>query len=252
MNAAEAESLLPIYRAGRRAEGRLQKAVRLAEGNETLRQKLSDQMEFDDQIVDVIHFIRPPEDLREKLREVSARARPGGKLRRQILNPAVLTAIVGVLLILGFIGWSIKEKLERFPGRESVERMLNLTSKMTGQEFDLVSSPSGTLGDWFYMRGFEGYSVPPEIATLPAVGSRVFELEGHRVAQLAVDRNDSILYVFNAAEFGVQIPPEDNWRVFEHQGWAAALRRHHGLCHVLAIRGTKAQLQTLLETLKKP
>jgi hypothetical protein len=35
-----------------------------------LRQKLSDQMDFDEQMVDVIHCLKPPEDLRRKLSDL--------------------------------------------------------------------------------------------------------------------------------------------------------------------------------------
>ena len=50
-----------------------EKAVRVAEGDPALRKRLSDQMEFDEQIVDVIHFIKPPENLRQKLSEEAER-----------------------------------------------------------------------------------------------------------------------------------------------------------------------------------
>ena len=249
MKADDAEFLLPLYRAGRRAEARVQKAVRFAEGDETLRRKLSDQMEFDDQMADVIHFIKPPEDLRQKLREVSARPQPARK--GQIFNPAVLTAVCGILLIIGFCVWTVMERLATFPGRENVERMLSATSKMSGVELEAVSTTTGALGDWFYMRGFEGYALPPEIAALPVVGARILPLDGHLIAQLAVDRQSSILYVFRADDFGVQMRVDEPWKFIDYEEWAAGLRRHGTLCYMLALRGTEQDLQAFLQSLKK-
>lgn len=250
MNADDAEHLLPLYRAGRRAEGRVQKAVRYAEGHDTLRRKLSDQMEFDDRMADVIHFIKPPENLRQKLREVSARPHPARR-GAGLFNPAVLTAVCGVLLLIGFVVWTVKERLERFPGRENVERMLSATSKMSGVELEPMAATTGSLGDWFYMRGFEGYELPPEVGALPVVGSRVLRIDGHPIAQLAVDRENSILYVFRAADFGVQMQADEPWKVIGHEEWAAGLRRHGKLCYMLAMRGEKADLTAFLDSLKK-
>lgn len=250
MKADDAEALLPLYRAGRRAEGRVQKAVRYAEAHDTLRKTLSEQMEFDDQIVDVIHFIKPPENLRHKLREMSTHPQVRRK-RSQVFNPAVLTAVCGILLIIGFCVWTVMERMEKFPGRESVERMLTATSRMTGMELEPVTSSTGALGDWFYMRGFEGYVLPAEIGALPAVGSGVLRIDGHPIAQLAVDRQNSILYVFHAADFDVEIPAGEAWKTFDHEGWAAAVSRRGNLCYVLARRGTKEEMEAFLETLKK-
>jgi hypothetical protein len=252
MNTEDAAALLPLHRPGRTAVGRLQKAIRLAETDAELGAQLTRQTEFDDQIVDVIQSIQPPENLRQKLRAAVTVPEPPKKLRAQAFNPAVLTAILGLLLIAGFVIWTVKERMEKFPGREATERMLASTSKMSGVELDPVQTVSGTMGDWFYMHGFEGYAVPAELAALPAVGSRVFRIDGHAIAQLAVDRHDSILYVFRASDFGLEIPEDRPWHLFEHEGWVAALRRHGDICSMLAFHGEKAEMREFLASLKKP
>lgn len=253
MNADDAADLLPLHRPGRPDDSRLQKAVRLAEEDADLAPRLANQRDFDQRMTGVIQSIVPPENLREKLREAGARCEtPKPKLRSQAFNPAVLTAILGVLLILGFIAWTVMERMEKFEGREAAERMLTATSKMTDIELDSVASATGAMGDWFYMHGFEGYYVPPELAALPVIGSRVFRVDGHAIAQLAVDRHDSILYVFRASDFGVEIPSDQPWRVISFEGWAAALRRHGDSCSMLAFRGEKADMRDFLATLKTP
>lgn len=249
MNLDDAASLISLHRDGRVAEGRVQKALRYAEGHDTLRLKLSVQMEFDSRLADVIHSIKPPENLRQKLRAAGAQPEAGRK-RVPLLSPAVLTAVCGILLIIGFCVWTFLERLEKFPGRENVERMLSQTSR-GATELEVVATTTGALGDWFYMRGFEGYALPPEMGALPVVGSGVLRLDGHPIAQLAIDRQHSILYVFRTADFGVGLPADEPWKELDHEGWAAGLRCHGTLCYLLAMRGTREDLQAFLAALKK-
>src|SRR5687768_2482712 len=146
MNSATAETLLRCYRGGKRADPRTQKAVRFAEGDETLRRKLSDQMEFDERIVEVIHFIKPPDNLRQKLSELSAKAHiDDGRIRSNIGKPAILAAVAGVLLIIGIIVFFALDRMQNFPGRGAIQRMIASTQKMSSRDFERVSSPVGAL-----------------------------------------------------------------------------------------------------------
>src|SRR6186713_17782 len=107
MNLEDAAALIPLHRPGRDADGTLKKAIRLAEKDPALSTQLASQVEFDGQLVGVINSIQPPENLVQKLR--AARTPSTGekpKLRTHAFNPAVLTAILGVLLIVGFLAWT--------------------------------------------------------------------------------------------------------------------------------------------------
>ena len=251
MNLEDAAALLPLHRPGRPMEGRLQKAVRTAETDPALAATVASQTQFDQRILGVIRFIVPPENLGHKLRAAGARAdAPKPKRRSQVLNPVLFTALLGVLLIIGFVAWTLLERMEKFPGREAAERMLGATSKMSGVELDPVTVNAGGLQDWFYMRGFEGFAVPAELAPLPAVGSRVFRMEGHPIAQVAVDRHSSILYVFRASDFEVEIPADEPWRVIAHEDWTAALQRRGDLCSMIAFKGSKAEMREFLTALR--
>lgn len=251
MNLEEAASLLPLHRPGKNNDSRVQKAVRTAEGDAALAARLRSQQEFDTKLVGVIHSIKPPEDLRAKLRTASAACEPPKpKLRSHALHPVVVTALLGVLLIAGFIGWTVLERMERFDGREMVESILTTPRKMSGLELDQVAATAGAMQDWFYMRGFEGFTVPAEVAALPIVGSRVYRIDGHPIAQLAVERNNSIVYVFRASDFAVNLEADQPWRVLQKDEWVGAIRRQADVCTMLAFRGTKADMAQFLDTLK--
>jgi hypothetical protein len=252
MNAHTAETLLRCHRAEKPPDARMQKALRWAEGDPEARERLKDQMDFDKQVLEAIHFIKPPENLRQRLNALGARPRaeqPG--LRKQIINPAVLSALVGVAVIVGIIAFFVLDHVERFPGRESVERMIPAPGKMTGLEFDAVSTTTDLLGDWLYMHGYEGYEVPKEISSLPVIYSRVFRLDGKAIAQFAMERHDSLVYEFHASDFGVELPQDGDWRLLVQDDWAAAIRQHGDHCYMILLRGGKSDMKDFLKSLPK-
>ena len=252
MKTTEAEMLLHCHRAGRAPVGRVQKAVRTAEGDAELGKKLRDQMEFDAQIVEAIHSVVPPEDLREKLGALNEASGAGKRgLRSQMSSPAMLSALAGVLLFVAVVIFLVLENMKDFAGREEVQHMLDATTKMNGMEFEAVTTTTTQLGDWFYMRGYEGYEVPPELAALPVIGSRVFRQDGKPVAQFVVEKHDSVVFEFHAADFGVKLPADGEWQVLEQGGWAAAIRQHGDHCFMIAFRGVEADMRAFLQTLPK-
>jgi hypothetical protein len=247
MNAKTAEMLLQCYRPGKKVDPRIIKAVRFAEGDETLRRMLDDQMDFDEQVVEAIHSIKPPENLRAKLGEITAatpEARPPARVRW--FQPAVLAVVLGVLLIVGVGVWIMLEGSEDFSGKAAVEKLLAVPAGMNGTELEPIELPAGQLGDKVYMKGFEGFALPAEFANAPAVGWRVFTLQGHRVAQLAIDRHSAILFVFRASDFGIRI--DGTWRVIDKDQWTGAVKEQDGLCTLVAFRGDKAEMQQFIQS----
>ena len=252
MSPETAETLFRCYRTGRDADSRTQKAVKFAEQDPELSRKLSEQIQFDENIIETIHFIKPPDNLRQKLSALSPQPEAEQKkLRKHAINPAVLTALLGVLVLVGVVGFFLWERMEKFPGRESVEGLLGTAAKMTGAELEPLETTTSQLGDWLYMRGFEGYEVPAEFATLPVLGSRVFTYDGRKVAQAAVDKHDSLLYQFHASHFGIELPSNGDWVVLSREGWVGAVRQRGDHCLLVAFRGSKAEMRDFLKTLPK-
>jgi hypothetical protein len=247
MNAETAETLFRCHRPGKPSDSRTQKAVKFAEQDPELQKKLSEQIAFDEQIVEVIHAIAPPENLRQKLSALGAQ--PGAektKLRKHIINPAVLTAILGGIVLLGVIGFLVKESMEKFPGRPSVEGLLGNAAKMNPADIEPISTTMDQLGDVFLLRGYEGYEVPPELAKQPVIGYRLFHYDNRSVAMTVLD--DKLFYEFHGSD--VQ-PPEGNWLVLTKDQWVGAVRKHGDHCFVLAFRGTKADMHAFLQSLPK-
>ncbi len=251
MRIKTAEALIPCYRTGKQMETRIIKAAHTAEADATLRSKLEAQLDFDEKMVDAVRTIAPPETSCVRTGVVGGRpltAKPS--LRSQLAHPAMLPVVAGAILIIGFLIWTELDNRSDFPGRGSVEKMVSTAHDMSGAELDPARGAAGQLGDMFYMRGFEGFSLPKELAALPVAGTRVFKQNGRPVAQVATDHRNALLYVFHAADFGVDLHGESAWRIFDQDGWAAAVREKHGLCTLITFRGETDEMQDFIKQLE--
>ena len=162
----------------------------------------------------------------------------------------VLTAAFGIDRDNQVIVFLIMDRLEKFPGREAVENMLVVAGNMSGTELEPVTSTTGQLGDWFYMRGYEGFEAPVELATQPVIGSRVFKIDGRTVAQFAVGTPEALkclVFQFHASEFGVQLPQDGDWKIIAGPEWVGAVRQHGDHCFLIVFRGGKEEMAGLSE-----
>ncbi|MCE9609667.1 MAG: hypothetical protein K8R23_05610 [Chthoniobacter sp.] len=252
MNTNDAEMLLRCHREGREPDSRLQKALRLAEGDAAVGKRLRAQTEFDAQIIEAIRSIVPPENLRAQV--VPRMDAVGGgvpKLRSHLHTPALLAALAGVLLFVGVVVFLIMENMAEFPGREAVEGMLETTNRMTGAEMEPMKTTTAKLGDWLMLHGYEGYEAPPELAAEPVVAARVFARDGKRIAQYAVEQHESVVFEFHATDFGVQLPADSGWTIIQKNARVAALRPSGEHCVMISFRGSKAEMRAFLKTLPK-
>lgn len=253
MKLKTAETLLPCHCQGAINDPRVEKAARIAAADAVLGEKLEQQRAWDAQVSGVISSIQAPKGLRRRIGIAAGSTHaPSRSLFRDLAQPAVLAIFIGLSVILGLMVYLELERREKFQGREAAARMIEVTNGMSGLELEFMNSEVGRLSDWFYMRGFEGFVVPPELASLPVVGSRVFKVDGNPVAQLAVETQHSIIYVFRPQDFGMHLVDGADWRLFDHIGWAAALRQQGDSCTMIAFRGTKQEMRELLRSLNTP
>ncbi|MDQ3625256.1 MAG: hypothetical protein M3463_22720 [Verrucomicrobiota bacterium] len=252
MNLETAELYLSCHRPGRSPNTRVARALRAAERDDLLRARLQAQTIFDEQILNAVRSIEPPENLRQRLSALSASVEAAPPSFRALArHPAILSALAGALLIIGFLVVLQIDRWNDFPGRASAEQIMTVADRMTGAELEPMQTPAGQLTDWFYMHGFEGFALPAELSSAPTVGSRVFKLEGHPVAQLAIDRRAAFLYVFRASDFGVQVDEGRPWVVFTEQPWVGAIRQAQGICTLVALRGSRFDMERFLKELNR-
>lgn len=248
MNLKAAALLIACHRKGV-TDPRIEKAVEVAKANPELSQALERQTRFDTEIFEQLAQVHPPEALEQKASNAEHHHVSFSAL---VKNPVFLSGAVGCLLLVGVVIFFALQNLHRFPGKDALEEILASTGSMSGVELQPVHTEAGKLGDWFFLKyQAERYGVPTAFGSWKAVGCRMFKINGHSVAQIAVEENNLIFFVFRAAEFGVVLPPEAKpWFVFEQEGWAAAVRQDGENCFMLAFLGSAKEMQQLLEKLR--
>lgn len=246
MNVRTAETYLSCHRAGMRMSGPILTALKMAESDELMRAQLDAQAGFDTQMLEAIRLIKPPESLRKRIADGAAPP----ALRKHARHPAILCAIAGVLLIVGFLIYLEIERRAGFPGKENAERMVEQLGRMSGVELEPKRDTVAGLEDWFMLHGFDAMTVPPDVGALPAVGARTFESAGHTVGQVAIERHATILNVFRASDFGVRLGQGDAWKIFQQDAWAAAIRQRGDICTLLAFRGSGEEMEEFVRSLQ--
>ena len=133
------------------------------------------------------------------------------------------------------------------------ERSLTRPSKLRdGRQSDTqsvrsVEEKADGLQDWFTLKGFDNFRVPPEFAQFDVVGVRIFTVDNEPVAQVAVPENLMYFYCFSSQPLGINVVPEGSWRITESDRPVLAIREEKGMCFLVAFRGSKKDMKSLLE-----
>jgi DNA-directed RNA polymerase specialized sigma24 family protein len=160
---------------------------------------------------------------------------------------------IAVLLALLFLGtglvWQFVQKSQSFTGVEFVEDLLDRLNTMTGEELEPVDLPASDLGDWFVMKGLDGFSVPERFGAYQAQGCRMMRVDGGRVAQAAiVDGEQHVLFhVFEARQHGVAVVPEGEWKFVSRAPWQGAIQQTGSKCFLVVMRDDADVLRAWLE-----
>lgn len=251
MNAASAEIFMRCHRPWLRAEDdpRIAKALRAAERDPALKAQLASQLQLDEQCQRAIGDIQPPADLAARIAAIPAHEEERGfDFKTFARQPAFLAIVIALVVFLGWGIYAAMMRMEDFPGREDVERMVEINDTTTGADFQIKAAEIGNLADWMFSKyGFESFYVPPQFASAKTVGCRVFKQDDLPVAQFAIDQNDMLFYMFKADDFGVKIEPADHWRIFKDDAWVAAVQQHGENCFMIAFRGGKRDMERVVQ-----
>jgi len=224
----------------------IRKALKFAAKSETLNKELELQLELDAHALKWIDGIALQDDLEQYfLADQEAPSTDGFNWKAAWRQPPFLALVIALLVLFGCFFTLLR--VDHFPGRETLQQLLDATDEMTGSELDPKITESGLLGDWLFSQyGFENYFVPEELGHLKTAGCRVFKLNGIPVAQIAIQKHASFLFVFQADDFGVKINPADQWHIFKMDDWSVAILAHKKNCVMLAFHGSQAQMRGFL------
>lgn len=249
MKPAAKEIYMRCYRpdTSRPRDPLFRKAMEAAQSDERLRPLAENQLAFDRWAVDRVHEIEVPDEMMEELTEAMASRTATHSWR----SPAILSVVLGLLLIAGVFAYFWYMEMAAFDGRDAVQSMVERTSQMTGRELDPLSIKLGALDDWLFMQNVGKMELPPGFSDLTATGARVFQQGGNSVVQLAIEEHDMVVCLFRAADFGVRLPVDGKWRAFTSDEWVAAVQALPDNVIMLTMPGGRSDMRDQLDAIQK-
>lgn len=253
MNLKEAQTFSKFHLPGggkaASQDPQMQKAVRLVETDPALKTALAAQVEFDGRQARLLDSIKPGESFLDKIDDTLEHLQKGFQWSA-FRHPAFLAGAIAVLVVIGVLIYEWRDMQENFPGRDSVEKMVDATDRMSGKGLDAKTVQAGDLQDWFFNKGYEDFHILPQFAAMNTSGCRLFKQDGHPVAQIALAAHNAYLNIFHLGDFDVQLDPPDRWRVFEQGEWAVAARADAATGYMVMLKGKKSDMQDFLDGLK--
>lgn len=159
-------------------------------------------------------------------------------------NPATLAVALGFLLLIAVLTWHFLGQAGVFP--DEAIRIATEGAAARPDQFDQVEDKSGQLQDWFMLKGFDDFRVPPGFENFDVIGVRLFKSDNEPIAQAAVAENTMFFYCFASQPLGIDVRPEKSWRITEVDRTVIAIREERGVCFMISFRGTKQQMEQFL------
>lgn len=246
-------ALLRVHRPWAEDRRRVAKAVRAVEASPEpeATAPLAAQIAADRAWHAEIGAIAIPPELVARYRAVPPRPR----LLAQLFQPAVLAIALALVVVVGVGVYLVRTRGEDFQGREAIETMLSAEADAAGPSYEAVTAAdAGKLDDWFVLKGFDGYSVPPPFDKAKAMGVRVWNHGNVPVAEVALRKIAGIegvrLLVFRASGIPKGVAP-GAWRVFPQDEWAVAVWSDGETVCVAVLKGDVDDMQTVMRTLSR-
>lgn len=237
MNEKAARRLLSCHLAEPFADPppQVEKALKALSASPELEADYARQVELDRKAVAALGAVAVPdaalEGFSSKLGEAASRLNGIG-------NPAMAAVGIGFALMVAVLVWNFLGRPAAFPP-DAVE-VSEAALKFDGTGFEEAGIPAGELGDWFMLRGFEGFFVPKGLGHLQAGSASVSKIGNQPVAVVDAGDGSARFVVFKAAALGVVVPPGE-WRSGDVGGGkAGALRVEDGMCFLVLVKGSAA------------
>jgi len=204
------------------------------------------QQDFDKAVAALVQATPIPKEIIEWVPTETYIAPARRPWKRYAQNPAFLATGIAVLVIAIVGTFQLVDRLNRFPGQSTAQRLLTTASSNKSMMLDPVKTDAGALGDFLFMKHrLARYDVPPEFADLKTLGCRVFDdEEGQRVEQVWIVEKKMQFFMF-PAERDVKTGAAkhfNGWHFIEQERWAGVVKESNGVCFMAALRGYEKDL----------
>ena len=161
-------------------------------------------------------------------------------------QPAVLAIALALAVVVGVLVHWAKTRMDDFPGKEAIATLVEEEAEGSRPEFeDLPPSEAGKLGDWFLLKGFEGYAAPRALQKAKVIRCRVFKREGVPMAEVVFERLNARMLVFRAAELKNGIE-KTGMHIFQQEEWAVAAWNEQENSYVVMFDGDENDMPGFL------
>lgn len=216
---------------------------------------LTTQQQFDQALARLVAAIEIPKAAEEWFVNVALIKGVKRSWKKTARHPAILATVLGVLVMAGVSFYFVVERLQEFPGSVIAKKMLVVASTTKRSQLEPLHTDAINIGDYFFMKfQLEHFDVPMAFADLRATGARVVDDdEGHRIAQVALAESglQFFLYQPDASEAAEAKNRKPGWNFVENEGWTGAVEIRGDLCFMIAMRGSKADLEPYLTSRQK-
>ncbi|MDD5200554.1 MAG: hypothetical protein PHC88_12225 [Terrimicrobiaceae bacterium] len=257
MNVRLARDILRAYRpgGGDDQERDVRAAVKFAAQHPALDAEFRNQHAFDVALSARLDEAPLPGDLAVSLEERARRIEARRGRRFALRDPAMIAVGLAFLFLIGLLTWIFLGQMGSFAGMQETAEMVTTGDAASPGQFTEIDTKAGALADWFVMQDFEGFAVPPGLASAPVVGVRQFNFEDVPVAVAAVARPRAFFYVFEAQPLGLSLP-ENRWRFAAYGAGrkrAFAARQIGNMAFLVVLRdGGEAELKKYLAAHETP
>jgi hypothetical protein len=247
MNAKSARQILLCRRPSGEddSDPSMKRAMALAARDSSLAAELERQTAFDRACADELEAMPLDEDSRTQIKQGARAFAAKHGTRTAVGKHAAFAVGIGFLLVIGLLVWIFLGRAGTFP--DEAVKIAMTGAKATPNQFDPVEEKADALQDWFTLKGFDNFRVPPEFAQFDVVGVRIFTVDNEPVAQVAVPENVMYFYCFSSQPLGISVVPEGSWRITESDRSVLAIREEKGVCFLVAFRGSRKDMKGLLE-----
>lgn len=192
-----------------------------------------------------------PEEDKQLVEAAEAVAGRHASKKFSIRNPASIAVGIGFLLMVAVLTWNFLGKAGTFP--DEAIKLATQGNSAGAEQFDPVTQKTGDLQDWFMLKGFDNFRLPPGFDQFDAVGVRMFRYEGEAVAQAAAVNGDDTMffYSFPSQKLGIDVVPEKSWRISQADRMVLAIREEGDVCFMVAFPGKKKDMEEFLRRTAK-
>ena len=232
-----------------------ERALRTAVHRAKKTQTYAVQQDFDRAVADLVQRVAIPKEIIEWVPTETFIAPARRSWKRYAQHPAFLATGIAVLVIAIVGVFQLVDRLNRFPGQTTAQRLLTTASSNKSMMLDPVKTDAGALSDFLFMKHrLMHYDVPAEFAELKTLGCRVFDdEEGQRVAQIWVVEKKMQFFLF-PAERDVKTGAAkhfNGWRYVNQDRWTGVVKEDNGVCFMAALRGGESDLAPFVSKKKE-